>query len=72
MNNLIINIINFNKKHIVYIIYYSYTCLMKNTLDILVVMFSFVFGMSIFNWMVNFTPSFNEVVEVEIVKEEEE
>jgi hypothetical protein len=45
---------------------------MKNTLDIIVVMFTMVFGMSLFNWIHNFSPSFSEITEVEIVKEEEE
>ena len=45
---------------------------MKNMLDVLVVMFTLVFGLSMFNWMLNFTPSFNVVNEIEIVKEDEE
>jgi hypothetical protein len=45
---------------------------MKNALDIFVVMFTMVFGMSLFNWIHNFTPSFSEITEVEIIREEEE
>jgi hypothetical protein len=49
-----------------------YICCMKNTLDVLVVMFTLVFGLSMFNWIHNFSPSFSEITEVEVVKEEEE
>jgi hypothetical protein len=45
---------------------------MKNALDIFVVMFTMVFGMSLFNWIHNFTPSFSENTEMEIIREEEE
>ncbi len=45
---------------------------MKNMLDVLVVMFTLVFGLSMFNWIHNFSPSFGMVREIEIVKEEEE
>ena len=51
---------------------YYYICIMKNTLDILVVMFTLIFGMSLFNWIHNFTPSFSEITEVEAVIEEED
>ena len=57
---------------LVFVIYYTYTCGMKNALDIFVVMFTMVFGMSLFNWIHNFTPSFGEITEVEIIREEEE
>jgi hypothetical protein len=45
---------------------------MKSSVEVIVVMFTLVFGLSMFNWMLNFTPSFNQVTEVEIVREEEE
>ncbi len=45
---------------------------MKSSVDVLVVMFTLVFGMSLFNWVFNFTPSFGVIREIEIVKEEEE
>jgi hypothetical protein len=49
-----------------------YICCMKNMLDVLVVMFTLVFGLSMFNWIHNFSPSFGMGREIEIVKEEEE
>jgi len=72
VNDSIINIINNYKKHIVFIIYFTYTCGMKSSVDVLVVMFTLIFGMSLFNWVFNFTPSFGVIKEIEIVKEEEE
>jgi hypothetical protein len=45
---------------------------MKSSIEVIVVMFTLVFGLSMFNWMLNFTPSFNVVNEIEIVKEDEE
>lgn len=45
---------------------------MKSSIEVLIVMFSFVFGMSVNHWMNSFSPSFNDVKEVEIMKEEEE
>jgi hypothetical protein len=45
---------------------------MKSSVEVIVVMFTLVFGLSMFNWMLNFTPSFNVVNEIEIVKEDEE
>jgi hypothetical protein len=45
---------------------------MKNSIEVIVVMFTLVFGLSMFNWMLNFTPSFNQITEVEVVREEEE
>jgi hypothetical protein len=49
-----------------------YICCMKNSIEVIVVMFTLVFGLSMFNWMLNFTPSFNQITEVEVVREEEE
>jgi hypothetical protein len=49
-----------------------YICVMKSSIEVIVVMFTLVFGLSMFNWMLNFTPSFNVVNEIEIVKEDEE
>jgi len=45
---------------------------MKSSIEVIVVMFTLVFGLSMFNWMLNFTPSFNVVNEIEIVTEDEE
>lgn len=45
---------------------------MKSSIEVIVVMFSLIFGMSLFNWIHNFTPSFGVIREIEIVKEEEE
>ena len=45
---------------------------MKNTIEIVIVMFTMVFGMSLFNWLHNFTPSFNQFSEIEVVSEEQE
>ena len=45
---------------------------MKSSIEVIVVMFSLVFGLSLFNWIHNFTPSFGMISEIEIVKEEEE
>jgi hypothetical protein len=45
---------------------------MKSSIEVIIVMFTLVFGLSMFNWMLNFTPSFSEITEVEVVKEEEE
>jgi hypothetical protein len=49
-----------------------YICNMKSSVEVIIVMFTLVFGLSMFNWMLNFTPSFNQITEVEIVREEEE
>jgi hypothetical protein len=45
---------------------------MKSSIEVIVVMFTLVFGLSMFNWIHNFSPSFGMVREIEIVKEEEE
>lgn len=45
---------------------------MKSSTEVIIVMFSLIFGMSLFNWIHNFTPSFGEIKEIEIVREEEE
>lgn len=45
---------------------------MKSSIEVIVVMFSLVFGLSLFNWIHNFTPSFGMFPEIEIVREEEE
>lgn len=45
---------------------------MKSSTEVIIVMFSLIFGMSLFNWIHNFTPSFAEIKEIEIVREEEE
>ena len=45
---------------------------MKSSIEVIVVMFPLVFGLSLFNWIHNFSPSFGMVREIEIVKEEEE
>ena len=45
---------------------------MKSSIEVIVVMFTLMFGLSLFNWIHNFTPSFGMIREIEIVKEEEE
>lgn len=52
-------------------IYYDYTCTMKNSIEVLVVLGSFIFGMALFNWVHNFTPSFIRRDETEIVIEDD-
>jgi hypothetical protein len=43
---------------------------MKSSIEVLVIVGTFVFGMSIVKWMNNFTPSFIRKEETEIVIEE--
>ena len=45
---------------------------MKSSIEVIVVMFTLMFGLSVFNWIHNFSPSFGMIREIEIVKEEEE
>ena len=45
---------------------------MKSSIEVIVVMFTLVVGLSLFNWIHNFSPSFGIIREIEIVKEEEE
>ena len=45
---------------------------MKYILDITIVILTIVFGVSIFSWTHNFTPSVIDVKEVEVVVEKEE
>ena len=45
---------------------------MKSSIEVIVTTFTLVFGMSLFSWVLNFSPSINDGVEIEIVKEEEE
>ena len=44
---------------------------MKKFIDVLVVLGSLVFGMALFNWVFNFTPSFIRREETEIVIEDD-
>jgi hypothetical protein len=45
---------------------------MKSSIEVIVFMFSLIFGLSLFSWIHNFTPSVGNPREIEIVKEEEE
>lgn len=45
---------------------------MKYILEIIIVILTIVFGVSIFSWTHNFTPSVIDVKEVEVVVEKEE
>ena len=45
---------------------------MKYILDITIVILTIVFGVSIFSWTHNFTPSVIDVKEVEVVTKKEE
>jgi hypothetical protein len=44
---------------------------MKKFIDVLVVLGSLIFGMALFNWVFNFTPSFIRRDETEIVIEDD-
>ena len=44
---------------------------MKKFIDVLVVFGSLIFGMALFNWVHNFTPSFIRRDETEIVTEDD-
>jgi hypothetical protein len=44
---------------------------MKNSIEVLVVLGTFIFGMALFNWVHNFTPSFIRRDETEIVIEDD-
>ena len=52
-------------------VYYTYICIMKKFIDVLVVLGSLVFGLALFNWVFNFTPSFIRREETEIVIEDD-
>jgi len=52
-------------------VYYTYICIMKKFIDVLVVLGSLIFGMALFNWVFNFTPSFIRRDETEIVIEDD-
>ena len=45
---------------------------MKYILEIIIVIFTIVFGVSLFSWTHNFTPSVIDVKEVEVVTKKEE
>ena len=52
-------------------VYYTYLCIMKKFIDVLVVLGSLIFGLALFNWVFNFTPSFIRREETEIVIEDD-
>ena len=52
-------------------VYYTYICIMKKFIDVLVVLGSLVFGLALFNWVFNFTPSFIRREKTEIVIEDD-
>jgi hypothetical protein len=52
--------------------YYSYTCIMKSTVEVIVTTFTLVFGMSLFSWVLHYSPSMNDGVTIEAVIEKEE
>ena len=60
------------RRTLVSLLNYTYTCSMKSSIEVIVTTFTLVFGMSLFSWVLNFSPSINDGVEIEIVKEEEE
>ena len=53
-------------------VYYDYTCTMKNSIEVLVVFGSLIFGMALFSWVHCFTPSFIRRDETEIVIEDDD
>lgn len=52
--------------------YYSYTCIMKSTVEVIVTTFTLVFGMSLFSWVLHYSPSMNDGVTIQAVIEKEE
>lgn len=73
VNDLIINIHNLIKKHIPFVLPNNYTYLypMKNSIEVLVVLGTFLFGMAVGKWMNSFSPSFNKEDEIEMVIEDD-
>ena len=45
---------------------------MKSSLEVIVMTFTLVFGMSLFSWVLNFSPSMNDGLSIEAVIEQEE
>jgi hypothetical protein len=51
---------------------YSYTYTMKSSIEVIVMTFTIVFGMSLFSWVLNFSPSMNDGLSIEAVIERED
>ena len=70
----IINIHNLIKKHIPFVlcIYYTYLYPMKNGIEVLVVLGTFLFGMAVGKWMNSFTPSFTKEDDIEMVIQDDD
>jgi hypothetical protein len=50
---------------------FTYTYIMRNSIEVFVVLGSLLFGMALINWVHNFTPSFIYRDETEIVIEDD-
>ena len=69
----IINIHNLIKKHIPFVlcIYYTYLYPMKNSIEVLVVLGTFLFGMAVGN-SINIHPSFTKEDDIEMVIQDDD
>jgi len=63
----------FSEKTVEYVKCYYYTCTMKSSIEVIVMAFSIMFGVSLFSWVLNFSPSMNDGMSIEaVIREEEE
>ena len=74
VNDLIINIHNLIKKHIPFVLPNNYTYLypMKNGIEVLIVLGTFLIGMAVGKWMNSFSPSFTKEDDIEMVIEDDD